>query len=54
MPSSRKPAAKGKASSPAKSQPALPSPTVMKLQILGAVVIPMLLVGIWLQRQGFW
>lgn len=32
----------------------LPSPTVMKLQILGAVVVPMALVAVWLHRQGFW
>ena len=31
-----------------------PSPVVVKLQIAGAVFVPMLLLGLWLQRQGFW
>lgn len=53
MPRSKKPAAKGAASSNA-PLPGLPSPRVMKLQMLGAVVLPMLLVGLWLHRQGFW
>lgn len=39
---------------PATSNAPLPSPTVMKLQILGAVFVPMALVGVWLHRQGFW
>lgn len=39
---------------PQRTKPNLPSPTVMKLQILGAVFVPMLLLSLWLQRQGFW
>jgi len=31
-----------------------PSPLVVKLQIAGAVFVPMLLLGLWLHRQGFW
>ena len=37
-----------------RSLPGLPSPTVIKLQIAGAVFVPMLLVGLWLHCQGFW
>ena len=36
------------------SQPPDPSPVVIKLQIVGAVFVPLLLLGLWLQRQGFW
>jgi hypothetical protein len=43
-----------KPSKPATTNAPLPSPTVMKLQILGAVFVPMALVGVWLHRQGFW
>jgi hypothetical protein len=32
----------------------MPSPLVMKLQILGAMLLPALLLGLWLHRQGFW
>lgn len=31
-----------------------PSPVVVKLQIAGAVFVPMLLLGLWLRSQGFW
>lgn len=31
-----------------------PSPVVIKLQIAGAVFVPMLLLGLWLRSQGFW
>ena len=31
-----------------------PSPLVVKLQIAGVVVVPMLLLGLWLRTQGFW
>ena len=31
-----------------------PSPRVVKLQIAGVVFAPMLLLGLWLHRQGFW
>jgi hypothetical protein len=31
-----------------------PSPLVVKLQIAGAVFVPMLLLGLWLHSQGFW
>ena len=31
-----------------------PSPLVVKLQIAGVVFVPMLLLGLWLHRQGFW
>jgi hypothetical protein len=27
---------------------------VVKLQILAAVFLPMLLLGVWLRSQGFW
>jgi len=27
---------------------------VIKLQIAGAVFVPPLLLGLWLQHQGFW
>lgn len=27
---------------------------VVKLQILAAVFVPMLLLGLWLRSQGFW
>lgn len=37
-----------------KSQPPTPSPMVIKLQIAGAVFVPPLLLGLWLQHQGFW
>ena len=53
MPSPKKPAAKSSAT-PDAPLPGLPSPRVMKLQMLGAVVLPMLLAGFWLHRQGFW
>lgn len=43
-----------KSPKPATTKAPLPSPTVMKLQILGAVFVPMALVGVWLHRQGFW
>jgi len=36
------------------SQPPTPSPAVIKLQIVGAVFVPLLLLGLWLQHQGFW
>lgn len=31
-----------------------PSALVVKLQIAGAVFVPMLLLGLWLRSQGFW
>jgi hypothetical protein len=31
-----------------------PSPRTIKLQILGAVFVPMALLGLWLRSQGFW
>ncbi len=31
-----------------------PSSLVVKLQIAGAVFVPMLLLGLWLRTQGFW
>ena len=31
-----------------------PAPVVIKLQIAGAVFVPMLLLGLWLRSQGFW
>ena len=31
-----------------------PSAMVIKLQIAGAVFVPMLLLGLWLRSQGFW
>jgi hypothetical protein len=34
--------------------PGQPSPRVMKLQILGAMLLPALLLGLWLHQQGFW
>lgn len=30
------------------------SGTVVKLQILLGVFVPLLLLGLWLHRQGFW
>lgn len=48
MPSPRR-AATGRSTPPQR-----PSGTMIKLQILGAVIGPMLLVGIWLHHQGFW
>lgn len=39
---------------PATSKAPLPSAAVIKLQILGAVFVPMSLLGLWLHRQGFW
>ncbi|MFM7549363.1 MAG: hypothetical protein ACKO8I_10965 [Cyanobacteriota bacterium] len=41
---------------PARTRPqaGLPSPLVVKAQIAGAVFVPMLLLGLWLHRQGFW
>jgi len=39
------------ASMPPKKQP---SPRTVKLQILGAVFVPMGLLGLWLHSQGFW
>jgi hypothetical protein len=32
----------------------LPSPRVVKLQILAGVFVPMLALGLWLRSQGFW
>lgn len=37
-----------------KPQPPTPSPMVIKLQIAGAALVPPLLLGLWLQHQGFW
>jgi len=36
--------------------PGLPAsrPWVVKLQILAAVFVPMLALGLWLRSQGFW
>jgi len=31
-----------------------PSPRTVKLQILGAVFVPMGLLGLWLYSKGFW
>lgn len=31
-----------------------PSPVVVKLQIAGAVFVPMLALALWLHSQGFW
>lgn len=31
-----------------------PSATVVKLQILAAVGLPLLLLGLWLRSLGFW
>ena len=31
-----------------------PSPRTIKLQILGAVFVPIALLGLWLRSQGFW
>jgi hypothetical protein len=31
-----------------------PSPLRIKLQILGAVFLPMVLIGLWLNSRGFW
>jgi hypothetical protein len=31
-----------------------PSALVIKLQIVAAALVPPLLLGLWLQRQGFW
>ena len=31
-----------------------PSPRTIKLQILGAVFVPMGLLGLWLHSLGFW
>lgn len=31
-----------------------PSPLRIRLQILGAVFLPMLLIGLWLNSRGFW
>ena len=31
-----------------------PSPRIIKLQILGAVFVPIALLGLWLRSQGFW
>jgi hypothetical protein len=36
------------------ASPREPSATVVKLQILAAVFVPMLLLGLWLRSQGFW
>jgi hypothetical protein len=30
------------------------SPFAIKLQILGAVLVPMALLGLWLHSKGFW
>jgi hypothetical protein len=49
MPAKRKPS-----TGAPKPLPGQPSPRVIKLQIAGAVFVPMLLLGIWLHRQGFW
>jgi hypothetical protein len=35
------------------TQPATPSPTTVKLQIAGAVFVPMLALGLWLNSKGF-
>ena len=31
-----------------------PSPRTIKIQILGAVLVPMGLLGLWLYSKGFW
>jgi len=31
-----------------------PSPRTIKPQILGAVFVPIALLGLWLRSQGFW
>lgn len=42
----------GSAATPGASS--LPSPRVVKLQILAGVFVPMLALGLWLRSQGFW
>jgi hypothetical protein len=32
----------------------VPSPRVVKLQILAGVFVPMLALGLWLRSKGFW
>ncbi|WP_254969207.1 hypothetical protein [Cyanobium sp. CH-040] len=39
---------------PGKPSSQEPSAAVVKLQILAAVFLPMLLLGLWLRSQGFW
>jgi hypothetical protein len=41
-----------KTTQPATSS-ATPSPTTVKLQIAGAVFVPMLALGLWLNSKGF-
>jgi hypothetical protein len=40
--------------SPQKQSPQDTPGTVVKLQILAAVFLPMLLLGLWLRSRGFW
>ncbi|MFO7629452.1 MAG: hypothetical protein R6W06_08045 [Prochlorococcaceae cyanobacterium] len=48
------PAAKpAKAAKPAAKPGRQPSPLVIKLQIAGAVFVPMGLLGLWLNSKGF-
>ena len=43
-----------KDSGPQPVKPKEPSPVVVKLQIAGAVFVPMALLGLGLQSKGFW
>ncbi len=36
------------------ASPREPSAIVVKLQILAAVAVPMVLLGLWLRSLGFW
>lgn len=36
------------------ASPQEPSGTLVKLQILAAVFLPMVLLGLWLRSRGFW
>ena len=45
--------AKAKAGAPKPAALATPSPRTIKLQIAGAVFVPMLALGLWLNSKGF-
>ncbi|MEB3307397.1 MAG: hypothetical protein VKK98_04500 [Cyanobacteriota bacterium] len=45
---------RSKSEPPSAPLPGLPGPAVVKFQILAAMLLPVLLLGFWLQRQGFW